>query len=111
MGRTLSSNHERVLAHVDAQMIGTLVRRLRSIRPDGIIPKAYDPIWSGTVSGLFRGRRRRGWMRARLRRRCVSRPTPGTLEYITVTTATWFVLNAKIIEKNSALSGQSRTPT
>ena len=122
MGRVPEQLLSGVPAHVDGRMIGITesagAHVINSDRmwhyTEGITN--YDPIWPTA----------RHPDPARRRRRCGSTPpgkrlpaplypgfdTLGTLEYIAQTGQdyTWFVLNARIIDKEFALSGQEQNP-
>ena len=122
MGRVPSQLLSGVPAHVDGRMLGiteaaggNLINRDRMWHyTEGITN--YDPVWAnGTAFGSCRDRRRCGSTRPA---GGCPRPlypgfdTLGTLEYIAKTghDYTWFVLNARIIEKEFGLSGQEQNP-
>jgi predicted oxidoreductase len=110
-----------VPAHVDGRMIGISQKAgARVINPDrmwhyteGITN--YDPIWRRHGIRIIPGPWPL-WLDATGKRLPIPRypgfDTLGTLEYITKSgfDYTWFVLNAKIIEKEFALSGQEQNP-
>jgi uncharacterized protein len=110
-----------VPAHVDGRMIGISAQAgARIINPDrmwhyteGITN--YDPIWPLHGIRIIPGPSSL-WLDAAGNRLPVPLypgfDTLGTLEYITKSgyDYTWFILNAKIIEKEFALSGQEQNP-
>ena len=110
-----------VPAHVDGRMIGISQKAgARVINPDrmwhyteGITN--YDPIWRRHGIRIIPGPSPL-WLDATGKRLPIPLypgfDTLGTLEYITKSgfDYTWFVLNAKIIEKEFALSGQEQNP-
>jgi uncharacterized protein len=110
-----------VPAHVDGRMIGISQKAgARVINPDrmwhyteGITN--YDPIWPRHGIRIIPGPSPL-WLDAAGKRLPVPLypgfDTLGTLEYITKSGSdyTWFVLNARIIEKEFALSGQEQNP-
>jgi predicted oxidoreductase len=110
-----------VPAHVDGRMIGISQKAgARVINPDrmwhyteGITN--YDPIWPRHGIRIIPGPSPL-WLDATGKRLPIPLypgfDTLGTLEYITKSghDYTWFVLNAKIIEKEFALSGQEQNP-
>ncbi|GFG74375.1 FAD-binding dehydrogenase [Mycobacterium botniense] len=121
MGRVPEQLLSGVPAHVDGRMIGIAEKAgARVINRDrmwhyteGITN--YDPIWPRHGIRIIPGPSAL-WLDAEGKRL----PAPlypgfdtlGTLEYITKSgyDYTWFVLNAKIIEKEFALSGQEQNP-
>ncbi|OBF87885.1 FAD-binding dehydrogenase [Mycobacterium sp. 852002-51163_SCH5372311] len=110
-----------VPAHVDGRMIDISRRAgARVINPDrmwhyteGITN--YDPVWPNHGIRIIPGPSSL-WLDAAGKRLPVPLypgfDTLGTLEYITKSgyDYTWFLLNAKIIEKEFALSGQEQNP-
>ena len=110
-----------VPAHVDGRMIGISQKAgARVINPDrmwhyteGIT--SYDPIWPRHGIRIIPGPSPL-WLDATGKRLPIPLypgfDTLGTLEYITKSgyDYTWFVLNARIIEKEFALSGQEQNP-
>ena len=110
-----------VPAHVDRRMIGISQKAgARVINPDrmwhyteGITN--YDPIWPRHGIRIIPGPSPL-WLDATGKRLPIPLypgfDTLGTLEYITKSgyDYTWFMLNAKIIEKEFALSGQEQNP-
>jgi predicted oxidoreductase len=110
-----------VPAHVDGRMIGIAQRAgARVINPDrmwhyteGITN--YDPIWPQHGIRIIPGPSSL-WLDGAGNRLPVPLypgfDTLGTLEYINASgyDYTWFVLNARIIEKEFALSGQEQNP-
>ena len=121
MGRVPEQLLSGVPAHVDGRMIGISQQAgARVINPDrmwhyteGITN--YDPIWPQHGIRIIPGPSSL-WLDAAGKRLPVPLypgfDTLGTLEYITKSgyDYTWFVLNAKIIEKEFALSGQEQNP-
>src|SRR5690349_2416551 len=121
MGRVPEQLLSGVPAHVDGRMIGiTESAGARVINGDrmwhyteGITN--YDPIWPLHGIRIIPGPSSL-WLDASGERLPVPLypgfDTLGTLEYITKSgfDYTWFVLNAKIIEKEFALSGQEQNP-
>lgn len=121
MGRVPEQLLSGVPAHVDGRMIAISQRAgARVINPDrmwhyteGITN--YDPIWPLHGIRIIPGPSSL-WLDASGRRLPVPLypgfDTLGTLEFITKSgfDYTWFVLNAKIIEKEFALSGQEQNP-
>ena len=121
MGRVPEQLLSGVPAHVDGRMIAISQKAgARVINPDrmwhyteGITN--YDPIWPLHGIRIIAGPSSL-WLDAAGKR--LPGPlypgfdTLGTLEYITKSgyDYTWFVLNAKIIEKEFALSGQEQNP-
>lgn len=121
MGRVPSQLLSGVPAHVDGRMLGiaesaggNLINRDRMWHyTEGITN--YDPIWARHGIRILPGPSSM-WLDATGRRL----PAPlypgfdtlGTLEYIAKTghDYTWFVLNARIIEKEFGLSGQEQNP-
>ena len=121
MGRVPSQLLSGVPAHVDGRMLGiteaaggNLINRDRMWHyTEGITN--YDPIWASHGIRILPGPSSM-WLDATGRRL----PAPlypgfdtlGTLEYIAKTghDYTWFVLNARIIEKEFGLSGQEQNP-
>ena len=121
MGRVPEQLLSGVPAHVDGRMIGVaekagaqVINRDRMWHyTEGITN--FDPIWPGHGIRIIPGPSSL-WLDAEGKRL----PAPlypgfdtlGTLEYITRSGCdyTWFVLNAKIIEKEFALSGQEQNP-
>ncbi|MGH3595670.1 MAG: FAD-binding dehydrogenase [Mycobacterium sp.] len=121
MGRVPEQLLSGVPAHVDGRMIGIAEKAgARVINRDrmwhyteGITN--YDPVWPGHGIRIIPGPSSL-WLDANGKRL----PAPlypgfdtlGTLEYIARSghDYTWFVLNAKIIEKEFALSGQEQNP-
>jgi uncharacterized protein len=121
MGRVPEQMLCGVPAHVDGRMIGISQRAgARVINPDrmwhyteGITN--YDPVWPNHGIRIIPGPSSL-WLDAGGKRLPVPLypgfDTLGTLEYITKSGSdyTWFLLNAKIIEKEFALSGQEQNP-
>ena len=121
MGRVPEQLLSGVPAHVDGRMIAiTEQAGARVINPDrmwhyteGITN--YDPIWPRHGIRIIPGPSSL-WLDASGKRLPIPLypgfDTLGTLEYITKSgyDYTWFVLNAKIIEKEFALSGQEQNP-
>ena len=121
MGRVPEQMLAGVPAHVDGRMIGiSQAAGARVINPDrmwhyteGITN--YDPIWPLHGIRIIPGPSSL-WLDAAGKRLPVPLypgfDTLGTLEYITKSghDYTWFILNAKIIEKEFALSGQEQNP-
>ena len=121
MGRVPEQLLSGVPAHVDGRMIAISQQAgARVINPDrmwhyteGITN--YDPIWPLHGIRIIPGPSSL-WLDATGKRLPVPLypgfDTLGTLEYITKSgyDYTWFVLNAKIIEKEFALSGQEQNP-
>ena len=121
MGRVPEQLLSGVPAHVDGRMIGISQQAgARVINPDrmwhyteGITN--YDPIWPLHGIRIIPGPSSL-WLDAAGKRLPVPLypgfDTLGTLEYITKSgyDYTWFMLNAKIIEKEFALSGQEQNP-
>ncbi|WP_025736900.1 FAD-binding dehydrogenase [Mycobacterium genavense] len=121
VGRVPEQMLSGVPAHVDGRMIGISQRAgARVINPDrmwhyteGITN--YDPIWPLHGIRVIPGPSSL-WLDAAGNRLPVPLypgfDTLGTLEYITKSgyDYTWFILNAKIIEKEFALSGQEQNP-
>src|SRR5262249_32436310 len=121
MGRVPEQLLSGVPAHVDGRMIAISQEAgARVINPDrmwhyteGITN--YDPIWPLHGIRIIPGPSSL-WLDASGKRLPVPLypgfDTLGTLEYITKSgyDYTWFVLNAKIIEKEFALSGQEQNP-
>lgn len=121
MGRIPKQLLSGVPAHVDGRMIGIAQKAGAAvINPDrmwhyteGITN--YDPIWPRHGIRIIPGPSSL-WLDAAGKRLPVPLfpgfDTLGTLEYITKSghDYTWFVLNAKIIEKEFALSGQEQNP-
>jgi predicted oxidoreductase len=121
MGRVPEQLLSGVPAHVDGRMIGISQQAgARVINPDrmwhyteGITN--YDPIWPLHGIRIIPGPSSL-WLDAAGNRLPVPLypgfDTLGTLEYITKSgyDYTWFILNAKIIEKEFALSGQEQNP-
>lgn len=121
MGRVPEQMLSGVPAHVDGRMIGISQQAgARVINPDrmwhyteGITN--YDPIWPLHGIRIIPGPSSL-WLDAAGNRLPVPLypgfDTLGTLEYITKSgyDYTWFILNAKIIEKEFALSGQEQNP-
>lgn len=121
MGRVPEQMLCGVPAHVDGRMIEiSRTAGARVINPDrmwhyteGITN--YDPIWPDHGIRIIPGPSSL-WLDAAGKRLPVPLypgfDTLGTLEYITKSgyDYTWFVLNAKIIEKEFALSGQEQNP-
>jgi uncharacterized protein len=121
MGRAPKRLLSGVPAHVDGRMIGIAQKAgARVINPDrmwhyteGITN--YDPIWPQHGIRIIPGPSSL-WLDGAGNRLPVPLfpgfDTLGTLEYITQTgyDYTWFVLNARIIEKEFALSGQEQNP-
>ncbi|MEU0494942.1 FAD-binding dehydrogenase [Mycobacterium sp. NPDC006124] len=121
MGRVPSQLLSGVPAHVDGRMLGiteaaggNLINRDRMWHyTEGITN--YDPVWARHGIRILPGPSSI-WLDATGRRL----PAPlypgfdtlGTLEYIAKTghDYTWFVLNARIIEKEFGLSGQEQNP-
>ena len=121
MGRVPNQLLSGVPAHVDGRMLGiteavggNLINRDRMWHyTEGITN--YDPIWASHGIRILPGPSSM-WLDATGRRL----PAPlypgfdtlGTLEYIAKTghDYTWFVLNARIIEKEFGLSGQEQNP-
>lgn len=121
MGRAPKQMLSGVPAHVDGRMIGIAQKAgARVINPDrmwhyteGITN--YDPIWPQHGIRIIPGPSSL-WLDGAGNRLPVPLfpgfDTLGTLEYIAASgyDYTWFVLNAKIIEKEFALSGQEQNP-
>ncbi|MBX9981967.1 MAG: FAD-binding dehydrogenase [Mycobacterium gordonae] len=121
MGRAPRNLLSGVPAHVDGRMIGIAQKAgARVINPDrmwhyteGITN--YDPIWPQHGIRIIPGPSSL-WLDGAGNRLPVPLfpgfDTLGTLEYIAASgyEYTWFVLNAKIIEKEFALSGQEQNP-
>lgn len=121
MGRVPKNLLCGVPAHVDGRMIGISQRAgARVINPDrmwhyteGITN--YDPIWPGHGIRIIPGPSSL-WLDADGKRLPVPLypgfDTLGTLAHITKSgfDYTWFVLNARIIEREFALSGQEQNP-
>jgi predicted oxidoreductase len=121
MGRVPEQLLAGVPAHVDGRMIAITEKAgARVINPDrmwhyteGITN--YDPIWPLHGIRIIPGPSSL-WLDAKGKRLPVPLypgfDTLGTLEYIAKSgyDYTWFVLNAKIIEKEFALSGQEQNP-
>ncbi|MDT5147064.1 MAG: uncharacterized protein QOC58_1709 [Mycobacterium sp.] len=121
MGRVPEQLLSGVPAHVDGRMIAISQEAgARVINPDrmwhyteGITN--YDPIWPLHGIRIIPGPSSL-WLDATGKRLPVPLypgfDTLGTLEYITKSghDYTWFILNAKIIEKEFALSGQEQNP-
>ncbi|WP_155767858.1 FAD-binding dehydrogenase [Mycobacterium asiaticum] len=121
MGRAPKQLLSGVPAHVDGRMIGIAQKAgARVINPDrmwhyteGITN--YDPIWPRHGIRIIPGPSSL-WLDGAGNRLPVPLypgfDTLGTLEHIGTTgyDYTWFVLNAKIIEKEFALSGQEQNP-
>ncbi|WP_301146695.1 FAD-binding dehydrogenase [Mycobacterium simiae] len=121
MGRVPEQLLSGVPAHVDGRMIGISQRAgARVINPDrmwhyteGITN--YDPIWPLHGIRIIPGPSSL-WLDATGNRLPVPLypgfDTLGTCEYIAKSgyDYTWFILNAKIIEKEFALSGQEQNP-
>ncbi len=121
MGRVPGQLLSGVPAHVDGRMIAISEKAgARVINPDrmwhyteGITN--YDPIWPRHGIRIIPGPSPL-WLDAAGKRLPVPLypgfDTLGTLEYITKSgyDYTWFVLNARIIEKEFALSGQEQNP-
>ena len=121
MGRVPEQLISGVPAHVDGRMIAITEKAgARVINRDrmwhyteGITN--YDPIWPGHGIRIIPGPSSL-WLDAKGKRLPVPLypgfDTLGTLEYIAKSgyDYTWFVLNAKIIEKEFALSGQEQNP-
>jgi uncharacterized protein len=121
MGRVPEQMLSGVPAHVDGRMIGISQKAgARVINPDrmwhyteGITN--YDPIWPQHGIRIIPGPSSL-WLDAAGNRLPVPLypgfDTLGTCEYITKSgyDYTWFILNAKIIEKEFALSGQEQNP-
>jgi predicted oxidoreductase len=121
MGRVPEQMLCGVPAHVDGRMIGISQKAgARVINPDrmwhyteGITN--YDPIWPRHGIRIIPGPSPL-WLDATGKRLPIPLypgfDTLGTLEYITKSgyDYTWFVLNARIIEKEFALSGQEQNP-
>ncbi|MCQ4360362.1 FAD-binding dehydrogenase [Mycobacterium gordonae] len=121
MGRAPRNLLSGVPAHVDGRMIGIAQKAgARVINPDrmwhyteGITN--YDPIWPQHGIRIIPGPSSL-WLDGAGNRLPVPLfpgfDTLGTLEYIAASgyDYTWFVLNAKIIEKEFALSGQEQNP-
>lgn len=121
MGRAPKQLLSGVPAHVDGRMIGIAQKAgARVINPDrmwhyteGITN--YDPIWPRHGIRIIPGPSSL-WLDGAGNRLPVPLypgfDTLGTLEHIAQTgyDYTWFVLNAKIIEKEFALSGQEQNP-
>jgi uncharacterized protein len=121
MGRVPEQLLYGVPAHVDGRMIGISQKAgARVINPDrmwhyteGITN--YDPIWPRHGIRIIPGPSPL-WLDATGKRLPIPLypgfDTLGTLEYITKSgyDYTWFVLNAKIIAKEFALSGQEQNP-
>ncbi|MHA7652991.1 FAD-binding dehydrogenase [Mycobacterium sp. ML4] len=121
MGRPPRQLLSGVPAHVDGRMIGIAQRAgARVINPDrmwhyteGITN--YDPIWPQHGIRIIPGPSSL-WLDGAGNRLPVPLfpgfDTLGTLEYIAASgyDYTWFVLNARIIEKELALSGQEQNP-
>jgi len=121
MGRVPSQLLSGVPAHVDGRMLGiteaagaNLINRDRMWHyTEGVTN--YDPVWDRHGIRILPGPSSM-WLDATGRRL----PAPlypgfdtlGTLEYIAKTghDYTWFVLNARIIEKEFGLSGQEQNP-
>jgi predicted oxidoreductase len=121
MGRVPSQLLSGVPAHVDGRMLGiteaaggNLINRDRMWHyTEGVTN--YDPVWARHGIRILPGPSSI-WLDATGRRL----PAPlypgfdtlGTLEYIAKTghDYTWFVLNARIIEKEFGLSGQEQNP-
>ncbi|WP_205874880.1 FAD-binding dehydrogenase [Mycobacterium camsae] len=121
MGRAPRQLLSGVPAHVDGRMIGIAQKAgARVINPDrmwhyteGITN--YDPIWPQHGIRIIPGPSSL-WLDGAGNRLPVPLfpgfDTLGTLEYIAASgyDYTWFVLNARIIEKEFALSGQEQNP-
>lgn len=121
MGRAPKQLLSGVPAHVDGRMIGIAQKAgARVINPDrmwhyteGITN--YDPIWPQHGIRIIPGPSSL-WLDGAGNRLPVPLfpgfDTLGTLEYIAASgyDYTWFVLNARIIEKEFALSGQEQNP-
>lgn len=121
MGRAPKQLLSGVPAHVDGRMIGIAQKAgARVINPDrmwhyteGITN--YDPIWPQHGIRIIPGPSSL-WLDGTGNRLPVPLfpgfDTLGTLEYIAASgyDYTWFVLNARIIEKEFALSGQEQNP-
>lgn len=121
MGRAPKQLLSGVPAHVDGRMIGIAQKAgARVINPDrmwhyteGITN--YDPIWPQHGIRIIPGPSSL-WLDGGGNRLPVPLfpgfDTLGTLEYIAASgyDYTWFVLNARIIEKEFALSGQEQNP-
>ncbi|TDK86200.1 FAD-binding dehydrogenase [Mycobacterium paragordonae] len=121
MGRAPKQMLSGVPAHVDGRMIGIAQKAgARVINPDrmwhyteGITN--YDPIWPQHGIRIIPGPSSL-WLDGAGNRLPVPLfpgfDTLGTLEYIAASgyDYTWFVLNARIIEKEFALSGQEQNP-
>lgn len=121
MGRAPKQLLSGVPAHVDGRMIGIAQKAgARVINPDrmwhyteGITN--YDPIWPQHGIRIIPGPSSL-WLDGAGNRLPVPLypgfDTLGTLEYIAASgyDYTWFILNARIIEKEFALSGQEQNP-